>query len=91
MIKKRDIIVFGDDWGRYPSTIQYLAQELAKDNRILWIGSLGLRKPKFHYKDFKRIYEKGEKIFQVLGNRTAGKMEISIRSILLFCRFMTFP
>lgn len=58
MVKGRDIIIFGDDWGRFPSTIQHIGMVLAKSNRILWIGSLGLRKPTFSYKDFLRMKEK---------------------------------
>ena len=62
MIKNRDIIIFADDWGWYPSTIQYIGKILAKYNRIFWIGSLGLRKPKFHFYDMRRFIVKGIKI-----------------------------
>ncbi|HPN39604.1 MAG TPA: glycosyltransferase [Melioribacteraceae bacterium] len=63
MIKDRIIIVFGDDWGRYPSTLQHLMKELIKYNKLIWIGSLGLRKPKFSFADIKRIYEKIKNVF----------------------------
>lgn len=58
MIKNRDIIFFADDWGRFPSTMQHIGKVLAKDNRIIWVGSLGLRKPKLNFSDFKRVIEK---------------------------------
>ncbi len=64
MIENRDIVIFGDDWGRFPSTIQHIGRILSEKNRILWIGSLGLRKPEFKFKDLKRIYEKARSIFK---------------------------
>jgi len=63
MLKGRDIIFFSDDWGRYPSTTQHIAKILANQNRILWIGSLGLRKPKLNFKDIHRIFEKLKNLF----------------------------
>ncbi len=59
MISKRDIIIFNDDWGRFPSTLQHVAKVLMENNnRIFWIGSLGLRKPKINFADFKRAFQK---------------------------------
>ncbi len=63
MIKDRTIIVFGDDWGRYPTTLQHVMRELIKYNKLVWIGSLGLRKPKFNIADIKRIFEKLKNMF----------------------------
>ncbi|MCU7496367.1 MAG: glycosyltransferase family 1 protein [Ignavibacteria bacterium] len=63
MLKNRDIIIFGDDWGRYPSTIQHIGRVLAENNRVMWIGSLGLRKPEFKLSDLKRAFEKLSSVF----------------------------
>ena len=63
MLTGQDIIFFSDDWGRYPSTTQHIAKILSKHNRILWIGSLGLRKPQLNFKDLRRVVEKLKKIF----------------------------
>jgi glycosyltransferase involved in cell wall biosynthesis len=62
MITGRDIIIFGDDWGRYPSTIQHIGKVLKNNHRIIWIGSLGLRKPTISIYDMKRVIEKGKKL-----------------------------
>lgn len=64
VIRNRDIIIFGDDWGRYPSTIQHIGRVLARENRILWIGSLGLRRPKVSFHDLLRVVEKGKRIIR---------------------------
>ncbi len=59
MISKRDIIFFNDDWGRFPSTLQHVAKVLIEnDNRLFWIGSLGLRRPKLNLSDIKRALQK---------------------------------
>lgn len=63
MIINRNIIVFSDDWGRYPSTLQHIGKILAKYNKIIWVGSLGLRKPRLNKSDLKRIIEKLKSIF----------------------------
>ncbi len=59
MISNRDIIIFNDDWGRFPSTLQHVAKVLMEnENRIFWIGSLGLRQPNLSLADFKRAFQK---------------------------------
>lgn len=63
MLTNRDIIIFSDDWGRLPSTLQHIAKVLLKHNRVFWIGSLGLRKPNLNFKDFKRAIIKLKSIF----------------------------
>ena len=57
-IDKKWIIFFGEDWGRHHSTGQYLAKELAKNYRVLWINSLGMRAPKLNIRDISRIFHK---------------------------------
>lgn len=63
MLTKRDIIIFGEDWGRFPSTTQHIGKIFLQSNRILWIGSLAHRKPTFSLADLKRIIEKLRNIF----------------------------
>ncbi len=38
-------IVFGDDWGRHPSTTQHLARHLAEAGGVIWFDSIGMRSP----------------------------------------------
>ncbi len=58
MTDRKWIIFFGEDWGRHHSTGQYLAKELAKKYRILWVNSLGMRAPKLNIRDILRIFSK---------------------------------
>lgn len=64
MIKNRNIVVFAEDWGRFPSTTQHIGKELLKYNRIIWVGSLGHRKPKFSIYDLFRVLEKLLNLFK---------------------------
>lgn len=53
-----DMIVFGEDWGRHPSSTQHLMKQLALTNKIIWVNSLGLRRPKMNRADLDRLKQK---------------------------------
>lgn len=54
----RTVICFGEDWGRHPSTLQFIARQLAKDHKIIWVESLGFRPPRVTLADACRIWTK---------------------------------
>lgn len=54
----RDLIVFGEDWGAHPSATQHLITHLARDRRVLWVNSIGLRRPRIGMKDLRRAVRK---------------------------------
>ncbi len=54
----KTIVCFGEDWGRHPSTLQFLARRLADHDRVIWVESLGLRRPSPSVADAKRILGK---------------------------------
>lgn len=51
-------IFFGEDWGRHSSTGQFIAAEIAKTRKILWVNSLGLRTPSINISDAIRVVTK---------------------------------
>ncbi len=53
-----DLIVFGEDLGGLPSSTQHLITRLAKQRKVVWINSIGLRQPKLTKKDLKRAFSK---------------------------------
>lgn len=55
---KRDLIVFGEDWASLPSSTQHLIKHISKNRKVLWINSIGLRKPSFNAKDVRRAFSK---------------------------------
>jgi glycosyltransferase involved in cell wall biosynthesis len=58
VIKGRDIICFSNDWDSDPLSKKHIMTRLAKSNRVLWINSIGLRKPTATTSDFKRVFSK---------------------------------
>ncbi len=50
-----DLVIFGEDWGRHPSSTQHLARRLAGDRRVVWINSIGMRRPRMTGRDLKRM------------------------------------
>jgi len=54
----RPLIVFGEDWGVHPSSTQYLIKILNRQRVIVWVNSIGLRKPRFCLRDLLRIVNK---------------------------------
>ncbi|OEE86534.1 glycosyl transferase [Enterovibrio norvegicus FF-162] len=55
---KRDLIVFGEDWGGLPSSTQHLIRRLSQDRKIVWVNSIGLRRPTLTVNDCKRAWQK---------------------------------
>jgi glycosyltransferase involved in cell wall biosynthesis len=54
----RDLIVFGEDWGAHPSSTQHLIRHLAPGRRVVWVNSIGLRRPKLAVADLGRAAAK---------------------------------
>ena len=52
------IVVFGDDWGRHPSSIQHLTKELLSTHRIDWVNTIGTRCPRLSRTDLRRGFSK---------------------------------
>jgi len=54
----RDLIVFGEDWGALPSSTQHLIGHLSQSRKVLWVNSIGLRRPTLSWRDMKRVWQK---------------------------------
>lgn len=52
------MLCFGHDWSGDPLSKTHLMRLLARDNRVLWINSIGYRAPTASGRDFKRIIQK---------------------------------
>ena len=62
---KSDLVAFGEDWGRHPSSTQHLIKRIAVDRQVLWVNSIGMRRPRLSWHDMNRAVGK------VFGNRRA--------------------
>jgi glycosyltransferase involved in cell wall biosynthesis len=58
MIHGQDIICFSNDWDGDPLSKKHVMLRFAKHNRVLWINSIGNRKPTTSVYDLKRIAKK---------------------------------
>ena len=58
VLKGRDIVCFSNDWDGDPLSKMHAMKILARDNRILWVNSIGNRKPTASVRDMKRIFKK---------------------------------
>ena len=54
----RDMIVFGEDWGGLPSSTQHLLRHLSESRKVVWINSIGLRRPTLNRRDIGRAWRK---------------------------------
>jgi glycosyltransferase involved in cell wall biosynthesis len=54
----RDIICFSHDWTGDPLSKTHLMRLLARDNRVLWVNSIGYRAPRANARDLRRIVQK---------------------------------
>jgi glycosyltransferase involved in cell wall biosynthesis len=57
-LRGRDMLCFGHDWSGDPLSKTHVMRILARDNRILWINSIGYRAPTASRSDLRRAWTK---------------------------------
>jgi glycosyltransferase involved in cell wall biosynthesis len=57
-LRGRDLVVFSNDWDGDPLSKTHIMRILARDNRILWVNSIGNRAPRANTHDALRIVRK---------------------------------
>src|SRR5687768_4834996 len=58
VLKGRDLLCFSHDWTGDPLSKTHLMRLLAKDNRVLWVNSIGYRAPTATAGDARRAFRK---------------------------------
>jgi glycosyltransferase involved in cell wall biosynthesis len=58
LLSGRDIICFSHDWTGDPLSKTHLMRLLARDNRVLWVNSIGYRTPGLNKADVGRLWKK---------------------------------
>src|SRR5687768_8394374 len=58
VLRGRDLLCFSHDWTGDPLSKTHLMRLLAKNNRVLWVNSIGYRTPKVNRADFSRAWKK---------------------------------
>jgi glycosyltransferase involved in cell wall biosynthesis len=67
----RPLVVFGEDWGRFPSSTQHIIGRLARDRDVIWVNSLGLRRPRLSAADLRRAAAKIGSLFAARATATS--------------------
>jgi glycosyltransferase involved in cell wall biosynthesis len=57
-MRGRDLLCFSHDWGGDPLSKNHLMRVLARDNRVLWVNSIGYRAPTASKADLSRAFRK---------------------------------
>jgi glycosyltransferase involved in cell wall biosynthesis len=57
-LRGRDLLCFGHDWSGDPLSKTHVIRILARENRVLWINSIGYRTPTVSARDFRRAFGK---------------------------------
>ena len=83
------IVAFGEDWGGLPSSTQHVIGRLAEDRDVVWVNSIGLRRPRLSSRDFFRA---AAKIRNALGdNKKSAKAQQPERLSVLHPRVLSWP
>src|SRR5258706_11483778 len=57
-LRGRDMLCFSHDWTGDPLSKTHLMRLLARENRILWVNSIGNRTPTVSKADISRLFKK---------------------------------
>ena len=70
----RALIVFAEDFGRHPASTEHLIRRIAKTRKVVWMNSLGMRRPQLTLKDATRAVSK---VGQMLTSRAKNSAAAS--------------
>jgi len=72
----RELIVFGEDWGGHPSSTQHLISRLIEQYRVIWVNSIGLRRPRLCRRDLARMGQKLKQMLSAASPRPSNSSEL---------------
>ena len=68
----RGIVAFAEDWGGLPSSTQHIVERLARDRDVVWVNSIGMRRPRLDARDLKRLVAKASALARRRGSRSSS-------------------
>ena len=83
-----DFLVFSDDWGEHPSSCQHIFKEIAKDYRVVWVNTIGMRNPTLTLRDLKKAAKKILKMVRL--NRCKRRAATQLENIAI-CQPLMLP
>jgi glycosyltransferase involved in cell wall biosynthesis len=80
-----DFLVFSDDWGEHPSSCQHIFRHIAKNHRVLWVNTIGMRNPTLSWTDARKVVVKASKMF---GKKRESANEANTENLTVCQPFM---
>ena len=68
-----DFVVFSDDWGEHPSSCQHLFRQIAREHRVLWVNTVGMRTLKFTTPDLRKAARKVRRMITGAGRAATSQ------------------
>jgi glycosyltransferase involved in cell wall biosynthesis len=87
----RGLVVFGEDWGAHPSSTQHIVGRLAKNRDVVWVNSIGLRRPRLSRRDIGRIAGKIKGAFRPSASRPARDVNHAAGMSLVDPKAVSWP
>ena len=84
LLSGRDIICFSNDWNQDPLSKHHIMSRLAKQNRVLWINSIGLRNPTATRMDAVKGFNKIKNFFTNRLEKVTGNLSVLNLLVLPF-------
>ena len=64
-VRNPDFVVFSDDWGEHPSSCQHIFRHIARNHRVLWVNTIGMRNPTLSWTDARKVVVKVSKMLRI--------------------------
>lgn len=83
-------VVFSDDWGGHPSSCQHLFRQIAADTDVLWVNTIGMRRPTFSLRDLRKAITKISRMLR-RGGAARGRVAPPARLEVVQPVMLPFP
>ena len=81
-------VVFSDDWGEHMSSSQHLFRHIAAQHRVLWVNTVGMRRPTLTLADLRKACRK---LSRMMPLRRPNKSEGNSASPITVCQPFMLP
>lgn len=68
-------VVFSDDWAGHPSSCQHLFRHVAAKHQVLWVNTIGMRRPTVAWSDLRKACEKISRMVRRSRQDSRGKAD----------------
>jgi glycosyltransferase involved in cell wall biosynthesis len=73
----RSFVVFSDDWGEHPSSSQHLFRHIAAHHPVIWVNTIGMRRPTASISDLHKAWRKVYGMCSSWGRRDVSDRDLT--------------